>query len=178
MKLYAVLHGVCGLGEGYSDTSVDFFTSMDEAIKKKGNLVANLMNLDYAEACVTSTDGTESVITFNDDDHEQETVRVIECDTMFDDQEFREYLVWDQMNCEAPFGGEYLPSDMAVIKDLCERLESVCDVVNIDILHEFIRDLWYQGDAMFDADDICMHYFRIPKSKFTDELNALKYPKQ
>lgn len=178
MKLYAVLHGVCGLGEGYSDTSVDFFTSMQDALIKKGRLVEKLMNLDYAEMCQTSTDGTESIITFNDDDHEQETVRVIECNTTFDDLSEREYFVWDQMNCEAPFDGDYLPTDMGVIKDLCERQEAVADTFDVEVFHEFINDLWYGGDAMFDADDICIHYFRIPKSKFVDELNALKYPKQ
>jgi hypothetical protein len=69
------------------------------------------------------------------------------------------------MDCEAPFDGEYLPSDMGVVKDLCERMEEVSETFSVDALHEFVRNLWYNGNAMFDADDLCIYYFRIPKSK-------------
>ena len=54
---------------------------------------------------------------------------------------------------------------MGVVKDLCERMESVDETFSVDALHEFIRDLWYNGDAMFDSDDLCVYYFKIPKSK-------------
>lgn len=162
MKYYALLHGVCGLAEGYSDTTVQWFNDRQKALEKKGSLLKSLMTIPY-EGIVSSTDGTEDVITFTEG-HE-EILKIIPYEPMFDSKSRREYLIWNQMDCEAPFDGGYLPSDMGVIKDLCERLEGVCDVVNIDILHEFIRDLWYQGDAMFDADDICIYYFKVPKSK-------------
>ena len=68
------------------------------------------------------------------------------------------------MDCEAPLDGEYLPSDMGVVKDLCERLEAIAVAVCVDALHEFIRDLWYGKIAMFDADDLCVYYFQVPKS--------------
>src|SRR6056300_411944 len=112
MKYYALLHGVCGLAEGYSDTTVRWFNDLDKAIESKGKLVAKLMDINHAESCTTSTDGTESVITFDDDDHEQEILKIIPCEPMFDSQSRREYLIWNQMDCEAPFEGEYLPSDM------------------------------------------------------------------
>jgi len=165
MKYYALLHGVCGLAEGYSDTTVRWFNDLDKAIESKGKLVAKLMDINHAESCTTSTDGTESVITFDNDDCEHEIVKIIPYEPVFESQHHREYLIWDQMNCEAPFDGEYLPSDMGVIKDLCERQEAVADTFDVESFHEFIRDLWYGGSAMFDADDICVYYFKVPKSK-------------
>ena len=164
MKYYALLHGVCGLAEGYSDTTVRWFNDLDKAIESKGKLVAKLMDVSHAESCTTSTDGTESIITFDDDDHEQEIVKIIELKPMWPtSSSVREWFVWDQMNCEAPYDGEYMPTDMAVIKDLCERQEAVADTFDVQVFHEFVNDLWYGGAAMFDADDICIYYFKLPK---------------
>lgn len=164
MKIYAVLHGVCGLAEGYSDTTVQWFKTMDEAQYHKGKLLNSLMTLPYEEV-VSSTDGTQDIITYVDRECEQEILKIIPCEPVFDSQYHREYLIWNQMDCDAPLDGEYLPSDMGVIKDLCERMEDVSDVFSVDTFHEFVRDLWYNGDAMFDADDLCIYYFRVPKSK-------------
>jgi len=169
MKYYALLHGVCGLAEGYSDTTVRWFNDLDKAIESKGKLVAKLMDINHAESCTTSTDGTESVITFDNDDCEQEIVKIVELKPTFPENvSIREFFVWDQMNCEAPYDGDYLPTDMAVIKDLCERQEAVADTFNVETLHDFVNDLWYGGTAMFDADDLCVYYFRVPKpNQFT-----------
>ena len=164
MKYYALLHGVCGLAEGYSDTTVQWFNDRQKALEKKGSLLKSLMTIPY-EGIVSSTDGTEDVITYTDRECEQEILKIIPCEPMFDSQSRREYLIWNQMDCEAPFDGEYLPSDMGVVKDLCERMEEVSETFSVDALHEFVRDLWYNGNAMFDADDLCIYYFRIPKSK-------------
>jgi len=164
MKYYALLHGVCGLAEGYSDTTVRWFKTMDDAQHHKGELLASLMTLPH-ELVESSTDGTQDIITYIDRECEQEILKIIPYEPMFDSQSRREYLIWNQMDCEAPFEGEYLPSDMGVVKDLCERMESVDETFSVDALHEFIRDLWYNGNAMFDADDLCIYYFKIPKSK-------------
>jgi len=164
MKYYALLHGVCGLAEGYSDTTVRWFNDLDKALEAKEKLRAILMDDDNAESCTTTTDGMQSVINFDSDEREHEIVRIIPVKPTWPETPWvREYLIWNQMDCEAPFDGEYLPTDMAVLKDLCERLEAVSDTVSTDTLHEFIRDLFYNGDAMFDADDICIYYFRVPK---------------
>ena len=166
MKYYALLHGVCGLAEGYSDTTVRWFNDLDKALEAKGKLVAILMDDDNAESCTTSTDGTESVINYDIEECEHEIVKIIELKpTWPESKNIREYLVWDQMNCEAPFDGDYMPTDMAVIKDLCERQEAVADTFDVESFHEFVRDLWYGGTAMFDADDLCIYYFKLPKSK-------------
>ena len=71
--------------------------------------------------------------------------------------------ITDQMNCEAPYDGDYMPTDMGVIKDLCERQEAVTDTFDVEAFHEFVNDLWYGGVAMFDADDLCIYCFQMPK---------------
>jgi hypothetical protein len=164
MKYYALLHAVCGLAEGYSDTTVRWFNDLDKVLEAKGKLVAILMDDDNAESCTTSTDGTESVINYDIEECEHEIVKIIELKpTWPESKDIREYLVWDQMNCEAPYDGDYLPTDMAVIKDLCERQEAVADTFDVEAFHEFVRDIWYGNTAMFDADDLCIYYFKMPK---------------
>lgn len=164
--LYAVIDGVCGLAEGYSDTSAKWFNSLDEAVAYKNRMLKDFISdYDRVDSVESSTDGMRDVIIWNTDESEESFFQVIPVNPVWPDTpSVREYLIWNQVDCEAPFGGEYLPTDMAVVKDLCERLEAVADEVSTDTLHEFIRDLWYNGDAMFDADDLCIHYFRIPKS--------------
>ena len=164
MKYYALLHAVCGLAEGYSDTTVRWFNDLAKALEAKGKLVTILMDDDNAESCTTSTDGTESVINYDIEECEHEIVKIIELKPSFPEMvSVREFFVWDQMNCEAPFDGDYMPTDMAVIKDLCERQEAVADTFDVESFHEFVNDLWYGGTAMFDADDLCIYYFRLPK---------------
>ena len=163
MKYYALLHGVCGLAEGYSDTTVRWFNDLDKTLEAKQKLLARLMETDHEEI-VSNTDGMQDIIIYDDLNSEQEIVKIIEVKpTWPENKAIREYLVWDQMNCEAPFDGDYMPTDMAVIKDLCERQEAVADTFDVEAFHEFVNDLWYGGTAMFDADDICIYYFEMPK---------------
>jgi hypothetical protein len=164
MKYYALLHGVCGLAEGYSDTTVRWFNDLDKALEAKVKLRTTLMDNDKAESCTTSTDGMQSVINYDVEECEHEILKIIELKPSFPEMvSVREYLVWDQMNCEAPYDGDYMPTDMAVIKDLCERQEAVADTFDVEVFHEFVNDLWYGGTAMFDADDLCIYYFKMPK---------------
>jgi len=163
MKYYALLHGVCGLAEGYSDTTVRWFNDLDKAMEAKQKSLARLMETEHEEI-VSSTDGMQDIIIYDDLNSEQEILKIIELKpTWPEKKDVREYLVWDQMNCEAPFDGEYMPTEMAVIKDLCERQEAVADTFDVEAFHEFINDLWYGGAAMFDADDLCIYYFKMPK---------------
>jgi hypothetical protein len=163
MKYYALLHGVCGLAEGYSDTTVRWFNDLDKAMEAKQKSLARLMETEHEEI-VSSTDGMQDIIIYDDLNSEQEILKIIELKpTWPEKKDVREYLVWDQMNCEAPFDGEYMPTEMAVIKDLCERQEAVADTFDVEVFHGFVNDLWYGGAAMFDADDICIYYFKLPK---------------
>ncbi len=163
MKYYALLHAVCGLAEGYSDTTVRWFNDLDKAMDAKQSLLARLMETEHEEI-VSSTDGMQDIVIIDDDNSEHEIVKIIELKpTWPESKDIREYFVWDQMNCEAPYDGDYMPTDMAVIKDLCERQEAVADTFDVEVFHEFVRDLWYGNTAMFDADDICIYYFKMPK---------------
>ena len=179
MKYYALLHAVFGLAEGYSDTTVRWFNDLDKVLEAKGKLVAILMDDDNAESCTTSTDGTESVINYDIEECEHEIVKIIELKpTWSENATISEWLVWDQMNCEAPYNGDYLPTDMAVIKDLCERQEAVADSFDIETFHEFVNDLWYGSSAMFDADDLCIYYFKMPKSHLQEKSFSTYQPVQ
>ena len=163
MKYYALLHGVCGLAEGYSDTTVRWFNDLDKAMEAKQKLLARLMETEHEEI-VSNTDGLQDIIIYDDLNSEQEIVKIIELKpTWPENNSVAEYLVWDQMNCEAPFDGDYMPIDLSVIKDICERQEAVADTFDVEAFHEFVRDLWYGGVAMFDADDLCIYYFQMPK---------------
>jgi len=163
MKYYALLHGVCGLAEGYSDTTVRWFNDLDKAMEAKQKTLTVLRGLHYDEI-ESTTDGMQDIITFSHDEGEAEILRIIELKpTWPENNSISEYLVWDQMNCIAPYDGDYMPTDMAVIKDLCERLEAVAVAIEVEQIHEFVRDLWYGNTAMFDADDLCVYYFQMPK---------------
>ena len=163
MKYYALLHGVCGLAEGYSDTTVRWFNDLDKAMEAKQKSLTGLMETKHEEI-VSSTDGMQDIIIYDDLNSEQEILKIIQLKPSFPEMvSVREYFVWDQMNCEAPYDGEYMPTDMAVIKDLCERQEAVAETFDVESFHEFVRDLWYGNTAMFDADDLCIYYFKIPK---------------
>lgn len=163
MKQYALLHGTCGLAEGYSETTVRWFNNLAEAVEARKKSLEGLMSVEHEEVKST-TDGMQDIIVFDSDEGQEEILKIIEVNpAKLDNPWLTEYLIWNQMDCEAPYDGDYLPTDIGVVKDLCERLEGVSDVVSTDTLHEFIRDLYYGGDAMFDADDICIYYFRVPK---------------
>ena len=111
--------------------------------------------------CTTTTDGMQDSVVYITISRrcEHEIVKIIELKPVWpNNRAICEYLVWDQMNCEAPYDGDYMPSDMAVIKDLCERQEAVSDSFDVEAFHEFVSDL-----AMFDADDLCIYYFQMPK---------------
>ena len=169
MKYYALLHGVCGLAEGYSDTTVRWFNDLDKAMEAKQKLLARLMETEHEEI-VSNTDGMQDIIIYDDLNSEQEIVKIIELKpTWPENNSISEYLVWDQMNCEAPFDGVYMPTDMGVIKDLCERQEAVADSFDVEAFHEFVNDLWYGGVAMFDADDLCIYYFHMPKPQLPSQ---------
>ena len=173
MKYYALLHGVCGLAEGYSDTTVRWFNDLDKAMQAKQRTLESLM-CRYEEI-VSSTDGMQDIVIIDDDNSEHEIVKIIELKpTWPENKSIAEYLVWDQMNCEAPYDGDYMPTDMAVVKDLCERQEAVATTFDVEAFHEFVNDLWYGGVAMFDADDLCIYYFQMPKVHLPSQPVELK----
>ena len=171
MKLYALLHGVCGLAEGYSDTTVRWFNDLDKAMEAKRRALESLA-CRYEEV-ISQANGLEDIIVINDDESEHEILKVVEINPMYDSTSgiyFREWFVWDQMDSEPHCDG-YLPSDMGCIRTALEAIEFQAPLpgrgrartFDLDVFKDFFNDLWYNSQSMLDCDDLCLHFFRIPK---------------
>ena len=104
MKLYASIHGVCGLAEGYSDTTVQFFKTLEQAKEHKARLLALLMKAEHEEV-ITHTDGTQDIIVYDDLNSEQEILKIVEVNPLYDidkpdpaNSSKREWLMWNQLD--------------------------------------------------------------------------------
>jgi hypothetical protein len=107
----------------------------------------------------------------NDLESEHEILKIIEVNPLWDTDHFnpansstREWLMWNQMDCEAMYDGEYLPTDMGCIKEATDALHGTTESMPMDEWADFVGGIYYRGEAMLDADDVCIHFFRIPKS--------------
>mgnify|MGYP000155415776 CR=1 FL=1 len=170
MKLYASIHGVCGLAEGYSDTTVQFFKTLEQAKEHKDRLLALLMK-DEPEEVITLSDGTQDIIVMNDDESYHEILKIVEVNPLWDtdkpdpaNSNVREWLMWNQMDTEVMYDGEFLPTDMGCIKEATDALYGTNESMLMEPWAEFVGGIFYRGEAMLDADDVCIHFFRVPKS--------------
>ena len=170
MKLYASIHGVCGLGEGYSETTVQFFKTLEQAKEHKARVLAILMKAEHEEV-ITHTDGTQDIIVYDDLNSEQEILKIVEVNPLWDTDNFnpgnsstREWLMWNQMDCDVMYDGEYLPTDLGCIKEATDALHGTVESIPMDEWADFVGGIYYRGEAMLDADDVCIHFFRVPKS--------------
>jgi len=170
MKLYASLHGVCGLAEGYSDTTVQFFKTLEQAKEHKARILDLLMK-DEPEEVITLSDGTQDIIVMNDDESYHEILKIIEVNPLWDVDHFnpansstREWLMWNQMDTEVMYDGEFLPTDMGCIKEATDALYGTNESMLMEPWSDFVGGIFYRGEAMLDADDVCIHFFRVPKS--------------
>ena len=87
MKLYASIHGVCGLAEGYSETTVQFFKTLEQAKEHKAKALALVMKDGYEEI-ITLSDGTQDIVVVNDDESEHEILKIIEVEPLWDTDHF------------------------------------------------------------------------------------------
>ena len=170
MKLYASIHGVCGLAEGYSDTTAQFFKTLEQAKEHKARILDLLMK-DEPEEVITHTDGTQDIIVMNDDESYHEILKIVEVNPLWDTDHFnpansstREWLMWNQMDTEVMYDGEYLPTDMGCIKEATDALYGTNESMLMEPWSDFVGGIFYRGEAMLDADDVCIHFFRVPKS--------------
>ena len=188
MKMYAVIHAVCGLFEGYSDTTCEFYATKEEAQKhidqhldtyREDEMCVNILH-DEDSAYVTLTndpDDYKSCVP-EDMDHDDwvaendasvEVFRLIEIDAWrYNTKDSTEsvWLTWDQLDtCVA---WDYNPLCMSLVT----RVSSdVHDSTNDDMamcyaltqLNEFIHSVYRANHAFIDVDDYVMHAFRIPK---------------
>ncbi len=170
MKLYASIHGVCGLAEGYSDTTVQFFKTLEQAKEHKARVLAELLRLE-PEGIVSLSDGTQDIVTYSSDEAEEEILKIVEVNPMWDiddpnpaNSSTREWLLWNQLDCKAMYDGEFLPTDMGCIKEATDALYGTNESMPMDEWADFVGGIYYRGEAMLDADDVCIHFFRVPKS--------------
>jgi hypothetical protein len=179
MKLYASIHGVCGLAEGYSDTTAVFFKTLEQAKEHKARIL-NLLMEEEVKAIESNrgfsgglqveslSDGTQDIVTFNRDEAEEEILKIVEVEPLWDTEpksrHTREYLMWNQIDCEAMYDGDYLPTDMGCIKEATDAMHGTVSSIPMDDWADFVGDMYYRGEAMLDADDVCIHFFRVPKS--------------
>ena len=198
MKMYAVIHAVCGLFEGYSDTTCEFFPDKEAAIKHIDQHIATYredemcVNIDHSSsmmhtfvtmdrdpdnyaACVPSDMTHDDYVAEHGDDVSVEVFRLVELDNPYrKDTTESVWLTWDQQDtCVA---WDYYPLCMSLVA----RVSS--DVVdgtnenwkhegmhNLAQLGEFISSVYYGRAAFIDVDDYTMHAFRIPKKIITND---------
>jgi len=170
MKLYASIHGVCGLAEGYSDTTVQFFKTLEQAKEHKARILDLLMKEEH-ESVVSLSNGMQDTIIMNEEECEQEILKIVEVEPLWDTDHFnpansstREWLMWNQMDCDVMYDGEYLPTDMGCIKEATDILYGANESMLMEPWADFVGGIYYRGEAMLDADDVCIHFFRVPKS--------------
>jgi hypothetical protein len=179
MKQYALVHGVCGIWEGYSETSCDFYDDLDVARKHAGQLVKTFEDDDY----VIQIDHPEDDLWYYhmDDgsgDMESATQCIITIITldMSNRSESTEscWLTWDQLgNCQA---WDYHPLCMSLVarvsSDVMDNTADGRGLWHLEQLNDFIQSVYYRNHAIIDVDDYVMHAFRIPKPKNSDSYYA------
>tara|TARA_R100001509_G_scaffold131025_1_gene84460 strand:- start:543 stop:1211 length:669 start_codon:yes stop_codon:yes gene_type:complete len=192
MKYYAVIHGVCGLYEGYSDTTCDWFPTEEAAqkhvkqcldtyredemcvnIDHSGDMMHTFVTMDrdpdnYA-ACVPSDMDHDDYVAEHGDDVSVEVFRIVEVDKPYrSDTTESVWLTWDQQDCSVAW--DYYPLCMSLVARVSsDVLDTTNDDYPTQSLHnlaqlgEFISAVYYRKEAFIDIDDYTMHAFRIPK---------------
>ena len=67
MKIYALIHGVCGIAEGYSETECYFHKDKASAVKDQSQWLSVYTEAPHDEVII-SADRDEFLIVRNDDD--------------------------------------------------------------------------------------------------------------
>ena len=194
MQYYAVIHAVCGLFEGYSDTTCEFYPDKETALK---HIKQHVDTYREDEMCVRiEYDGDSTYVTLSPDaddykvcvpedmDHDDwvsendasvEVFRIIELDKPYRDTTTESvWLTWDQQDtCVA---WDYYPLCMSLVARVSsDVMDNTSDVGhyqghhNLEQLNDFISSVYYRNEAFIDIDDYTMHAFRIPKKLKTDE---------
>ena len=191
MKMYAVIHAVCGLFEGYSDTTCEFFPTKEAAQKhidqhldtyREDDMCVNIdHDVDSAYVTLTPDHDDYKACVPEDMEHDDwvaendasvEVFRLIEIDAWrYEDKETTEHmwLTWDQQDtCVA---WDYYPLCMSLVARVSsDVMDNTDDKFPTQSLHnlaqmgEFISDVYYRNHAFIDIDDYSMHAFRIPKT--------------
>ena len=196
MKLYAVIHAVAGLYEGYSDTDCNWFPTKEAAQKhvkqmcdtyREDEMCVQIDHSNPDDICVTMGDADDYKACVPEDmDHDDwvaendasvEVFRLIEVDaSRYEGSGTTEHiwLTWDQQDCSVAW--DYYPLCMSLVarvsSDVMDNTsgDSHVNCMNsLEQLNEFISSVYYRNEAFIDIDDYTMHAFRIPKKLKTDE---------
>lgn len=198
MKIYAVIHGVCGLYEGYSDTTCNWFPTKEAAQKHIDQILGDYredemcVNIDHDgdrtyvtmdrdpdnyKACVPSDMDHDDYVAEHMDDVSVEVFQVIEVDaSRYESKGTTEHmwLTWDQQDsCVA---WDYYPLCMSLVTRVSSDVMDNTDdrfptqsLHNLAQMGEFISSVYYRNEAFIDIDDYTMHAFRIPKKLKTND---------
>ena len=194
MKMYAVIHAVAGLFEGYSDTSCDWFPTKEAADKHVKQMCDTYredemcVNIDHREddiyvtltrqyedyhACVPFDMEHDDWVAENGDDVSVEVFRIIELD-MSNRSDSTEscWLTWDQLDASPAW--DYTPLCMSLVARVSsDVMDTTTDAIdNLEQLTDFIRQVYMGNHAFIDVDDYSMHAFRIPKPKNSDSYDS------
>src|SRR5210317_2025891 len=98
MKLYAVIDGVCGIREGYSNTEANWFKNLDEAMAYKNQMLKDFISdYDRADSVESSTDGMRDIIVWDKADSEESVFQIVEVEPQLDAVNgANEYVIWNQ----------------------------------------------------------------------------------
>jgi hypothetical protein len=192
MKHYAVIHAVCGLYEGYSDTDCNWFPTKEAAQKhvkqmcdtyREDEMCVNIdhdgdrtyvtmdRDPDNYKACVPSDMDHDDYVAEHMDDVSVEVFQVIEVDaSRYENSSTTEHmwLTWDQQ--DACVAWDYYPLCMSLVARVSSDVMDNTDdrfptqsLHNLAQMGEFISSVYYRNEAFIDIDDYTMHAFRIPK---------------
>tara|TARA_R100000406_G_scaffold5018_2_gene3438 strand:- start:576 stop:1160 length:585 start_codon:yes stop_codon:yes gene_type:complete len=189
MKQYAVVHGMQGLQEGYSNTECEFFITRNGADKRVAEMLTDFRDDKNCVRIVHDDDGGAvfylyydgDPLDLTDDDKnnedflleecESQFVKVVEIDGAYKVSEQPEWLVWSQLDNEPIW--DYYPSSLGLVARMAEEVaENHGDHKShgsgwaLTQLAEFSRDVYYNSTSMLDIDDMSVHVFKIPNHKF------------
>ena len=181
MKIYALIHGVCGTAEGYSETECYFHKDKASAVKDQSQWLSVYTEAPHDEVII-SADRDEFLIVRNDDESDVVILRIVEVNPTWDtgrdaDNVIAEWFCWNQMDNDPMYEdagdravrhidgiskGNYLPTDMGLIKESMEWLDRD-STVDLEMYQEFVAGVYYRSHTFIDADDVAIHCYRLPK---------------
>ena len=171
MKIYALIHGVCGIAEGYSETECHFYKDRATAIKHQSQWLSTYTEMPHEEV-ILGDNLNEIIIVRNDDEGDHVILHIAELSPMWDtgrdaDNVTTEWFCWNQMDNEDIYGDEsfkngYLPTDMGLIQQSMEWLGKD-STIDLEMYQEFVSGVYFRSHTFIDADDVAIHCFRLPK---------------
>ena len=197
-KVYAVIHAVAGLYEGYSDTDCNWFSSKEAAQKHVKQMCDTYredemcVNIDHSDpdaiyvtmdrdpdnyaACVPSDMDHDDYVAEHMDDVSVEVFRIVEVDNPYrSDTTESVWLTWDQQDCSVAW--DYYPLCMSLVarvsSDVVDGTNQNWKTSNPDI-HQGFHNLEQLGEFISSV------YYRNEAFIDIDDytMHAFRIPKK